>query len=217
MLSRLNWQSHPQAKAAPARRSYLPALIALSILYVLWLGYRFVLQPEWEANLPGFAAELLRLIDAAWGVTLLILWGIVLWRKRRQPSKPKALLDIDELYALSPGDFEAYVGHLFRMKGYDVKLRGSSGDQGVDIEIMQPGGRRAIVQCKRYRHTVGPEIVRELFGAMIHEHVHHAFLVTTADISDSAYEWARFKPITLINGDSLVQAASELYAAQSTV
>jgi restriction system protein len=66
------------------------------------------------------------------------------------------------------------------------------------------------VQCKRYRNAIGPDIVRELFGTMIHERVHHAFLVTTASISDSAREWAAHKPMTLIDGPTLVQIAAAL-------
>jgi hypothetical protein len=45
---------------------------------------------------------------------------------------------------------------------------------------------------------------------MIHERVHHAFLVTTADISDAARQWAKHKPMTLIDGATLVSIASAL-------
>jgi restriction endonuclease Mrr len=52
--------------------------------------------------------------------------------------------------------------------------------------------------------------VRELLGTMIHEQVHHAFLVTTADISPAAREWAQTKPMTLIDGQTLVALAEAL-------
>ena len=61
----------------------------------------------------------------------------------------------------------------FRQKGYKVSLRGRSGDLGVDLVLMRPGGKQAIVQCKRYRNTIGPDIVRELYGTLIHEGVSH--------------------------------------------
>ena len=66
------------------------------------------------------------------------------------------------------------------------------------------------MQCKRYRNAIGPDIVRELFGTMIHEGVHHAFLVTTADISPAARDWASDKPMTLIDGLTLVKIAESL-------
>ena len=48
---------------------------------------------------------------------------------------------------------------------------------------------------------------------MIHEGVHHAILVTTADISQAARDWARSKPMTLIDGQALVQIAESLRTA----
>jgi restriction system protein len=91
-----------------------------------------------------------------------------------------------------------------------VLIRGRSGDHGVDLELSGAGGRRAIVQCKRYRDTVGEEVVRGLFGTMLHETAHHAFLVTTADISEAARSWAAGKPMTLIDGTTLVEIAAAI-------
>jgi restriction system protein len=71
-------------------------------------------------------------------------------------------------------------------------------------------GRKAIVQCKRYRNQVGPDIVRELYGTLVHEGASHAFLVTTASISQAAQVWAHGKPMTLIDGDELVHLATLL-------
>ena len=88
-------------------------------------------------------------------------------------------------------------------------MRGRSGDLGVDLALTQDNGRRAIVQCKRYRHPIGPDIVRELFGTMLHERALHGFLVTTAEISDAARTWAADKPITLIDGRTLAELSAE--------
>ena len=106
------------------------------------------------------------------------------------------------------------MARLFRQKGYKVYLRGASGDKGVDLELERAGGKRAIVQCKRYRRPVGPEVVPELFGTLIHERVSHAFLVTTADISQSARTWAQGKPMTLIDGSLLAQVSNKLMDAE---
>ena len=119
-------------------------------------------------------------------------------------------LTTEGIYALSPAAFERYVAGIFRRKGYSVKLRGGSGDLGVDLEISNQHGKRAIVQCKRYQNTVGAESVRELYGTLIHERASHAFLVTTANISPAAREWAQGKPITLIDGQTLIQIAHQL-------
>ena len=44
----------------------------------------------------------------------------------------------------------------------------------------------------------------------MHEGVAHAFLVTTADISDAARAWSQGKPMTLIDGATLVEIAQSL-------
>ena len=72
----------------------------------------------------------------------------------------------------------------------------------------------AIVQCKRYQNTVGAELVRELYGTLMHEKALHAFLITTADISSAAREWAQGKPITLIDGATLMAIAAALESSK---
>ena len=98
----------------------------------------------------------------------------------------------------------------FAAKGFASNCVVVAVTRGVDLELTKPDGKRAIVQCKRYRSTIGPDIVRELYGTLIHEKVAHAFLVTTADISDSAREWSLGKPMTLIDGEALSRITAVL-------
>lgn len=179
-------------------------------MYLVWLVYHLVAQPVWAAQLPGVLGEMLRLAEAAGMVTLGLLWGIIWLRRGRNTAAPVQPLDLAQLYDLSPAEFERYVAELFRQKGYEVQLRGRSGDLGVDILLTKADGRRAIVQCKRYRRQVGPDVVRELYGTLIHEGVDHAFLVTTAGISSSARRWAADKPMTLIDGEELSYIAARM-------
>lgn len=190
-------------------------LVLLTALYVAWLVYRWLLQPAWPESLPPLLTELLRLFELAAAFTLLLLWvGLLLRRRIGRAQSAASTLTVEQMYALSPKAFEHYVAALFRRKGYRVAVRGRSGDHGVDLELSANGGRRAVVQCKRYKDTVGEEIVRGLFGTMLHESVHHAFLVTTAEISDAARAWAAGKPITLIDGQTLVKVAEAIDGAQ---
>jgi restriction system protein len=217
MIARFNWQyrrrqRNLQAVGSPAgsNRSGWLLIGGLTALMIVWLGYRWLMRPNWLLVLPSLLAEGLRLIEAAGVITLVFLWLALWWRRWQRPMHKNVVPNLAELYTLSPAGFEKYVAQLFRQKGYQVKRRGRSGDQGVDLELRQPEGKRAIVQCKRYQNTVGPEVVRELFGTLVHERVAHAFLVTTADISDAARQWARNKPMTLIDGPTLVRIAAVL-------
>ncbi|MEW5987202.1 MAG: restriction endonuclease [Chloroflexota bacterium] len=179
--------------------------VGVALLYLGWTAVRLLAQPAWIGRLPLTAVELLNLGQAACGFTLLVVWAALWWRQRAKRSRPMPALRVAELYALQPGEFEEYVAAVFRRKGYRVKVTGGSGDHGVDVALQHPDGRRAIVQCKRYQNTVGEETVRELYGTLIHEEVAHAFLVTTAEISPAAREWAADKPITLIDGETLAR------------
>lgn len=199
-------------------RAYRVGLVIIGGLTAWWLGwllYRWLVDPGWLTALPDVLTELVLLAETAGGFTLAFLWGGLgfhYWRRSRLAEMRARIpgMSREKLYSLSPKAFERYVAGLFRQKGYRVVVRGRSGDLGVDLELTDAHSRRAIVQCKRYRDTVGAEVVRELYGTLIHERVAHAFLVTTADISEAAREWARGKPMTLIDGGTLVEIATAL-------
>lgn len=212
MLVRFDSQIKPRGKLqrATALRSRLLFITAVAgLVLIAWLFYRYILQPSWITRLPDIVGEFLFLLEAASAVTLVVLGGLIYWQ-RKQDSAAAETLSLPEMQALSPGGFESYVAGLFRQKGYRVRQRGRRGDRGVDLELTHASGRKAIVQCKRYTRPIGPDIVRELFGTLVHERVHHAFLVTTAEISDAAREWANDKPMTLIDGPTLVRIAAAL-------
>lgn len=181
----------------------------LTALFIGWLVYHGLVEPNWLHALPAAIQEVLGLVEAAGAFTLGFLWFSLLWRRLR-PTKQLEAIELEALLAMDPATFERFVAQLFRRKGYNVKIRGQKGDLGVDLELVQPSGKRAIVQCKRYQNAIDPKIVRELFGTLVHEQVSHAFLVTTAKISDAARKWADQKPITLIDGETLVDIISAL-------
>lgn len=204
-----------QRRGAPAYRRGLFLIGALTVWLLAWLFYRWLWQPGWLQILPLPLQEAVALTETASAFTLAFIWaglGWRYWRKHGRAGTPDSLpvISPERLHTLSPRAFERYVAGLFRQKGYRVSIRGRSGDLGVDLEVAGPGERRAIVQCKRYQNTVGAEVVRELYGTLVHERVTRAFLVTTADISESARQWARGKPITLIDGQLLADIAASL-------
>lgn len=205
-------QAEDPERLRSARRAYRTGMLiicSLTVWLLAWLAYHWLWRPDWIRMLPELLAELLLLVETAGAFTLAFVWAgldMRYWRQMEEhsPLPPPAAV-LSRLYELSPKEFESYVAGLYRQKGYDVTIRGGTGDHGVDLELVsRHTGRRAVVQCKRYQNTVGAEVVRELYGTLLHERVSHAFLVTTAEISDAARTWARGKPITLIDGATLV-------------
>jgi restriction system protein len=204
----------------PHHRSWWLAA-SMTAAFLTWLAFHWFIAPELFLHpfVPQIVRELISLLELAAAITLLLFWALLLgqYLRRPKPTGAFSVIAVEDLYSLSPKAFEHYVATLFRHKGYRVTVSGRSGDEGVDLEIIQPNGKRAIAQCKRYRNTVGPEIVRELYGTLIHERVLHAFLVTTAPISEGAREWARHKPITLIDGETLVRLITALARREKSV
>lgn len=187
--------------------------LAIGGLTLLWLlGAMLWLRSLTSSD--SFYRQLSQLLSGAlpflgWTLTftLIVLWGGLLWTRYRAANTPLPQLTQAELLEIEPGQFEHYVALVFQYKGYRVEHRGKSGDHGVDLQVYPPSGRLGVVQCKRYRSTVGEQVVRDLYGTMLHEGAAHAFLVTAGEISAAARTWAQEKPITLIDGKQLIESA----------
>lgn len=121
-------------------------------------------------------------------------------------------LDDDQNLMTMPWqDFEVLVRDLFqevfKPAGGDVRVTRTSRDQGVDAVIFDPDpitGGKTVVQAKRYRKAVPVAAVRELFGTMMNEGAGKGILVATSHYGASAREFAKDKPMTLIDGGQLL-------------
>lgn len=102
-------------------------------------------------------------------------------------------------------DFEALVAEAYRRKGYRVTRRGGEGpDGGVDFEL-HTKDKRLVAQCKRWKvQAVGVQPIRELYGVMTAEGAQAAIFVTSGRYTPDAINFARNKPIELIDGPALV-------------
>lgn len=117
----------------------------------------------------------------------------------------------DNLASMDWEDFEHLLreifGKEFNSNGGEVKVTQASRDGGVDAIAFDPDpirGGKIVIQAKRYTNTVGVAAVRDLYGTVMNEGATKGILVTTADYGPDAYEFARNKPITLMNGSNLL-------------
>jgi restriction system protein len=115
------------------------------------------------------------------------------------------------LAAMDWEDFEHLIRELFEkefaVNGGEVKVTQASRDGGVDAVAFDPDpirGGKIVIQAKRYTNTVGVSAVRDLYGTTMNEGATKGILVTTADFGPDAYEFAKGKPITLLNGSNLL-------------
>lgn len=120
------------------------------------------------------------------------------------------------LAAMDWGDFEHLVRELFEKvflkSGGEVRVTQASHDRGVDAIAFDPDpirGGKFVIQAKRYNIVVPVSAVRDLYGTMINEGAAKGILVTTSRYGRETREFAKDKPITLIDGENLVYLFQE--------
>ena len=178
-------------------------LITWTILLFFWFIALFASGPT-----PGLIPEPWNTTVFLGGFAFLVLseateLGLFKRRLRAHVDLHRAH-ELQDLKLMDPTGFEIMVSETYRMLGYKVQHIGQSGDHGVDVELRTKSGEYWIVQCKRYKSSVGESTVRELYGTMVAENADRAVLVTTAKITPPARAWARGKPIDLIDGAALL-------------
>lgn len=115
------------------------------------------------------------------------------------------------LAAMDWEDFEHLIRELFEKEfsqvGTKVRVTQASRDGGVDAIIFDPDpirGGKIIIQAKRYTNVVSVSAVRDLYGTIMNEGATKGILVTTAEFGPDSYEFAKGKPISLLNGNNLL-------------
>ncbi len=115
------------------------------------------------------------------------------------------------LAAMDWEDFEHLIREIFEKEfqknGGEVKITQASRDGGVDAVAFDPDpirGGKIVIQAKRYTNVVGVSAVRDLYGTVHNEGATKGILVTTATYGPDAYNFAKGKPLTLLNGSELL-------------
>lgn len=108
-------------------------------------------------------------------------------------------------------DFEHLVREMFAKEftenGGEVRVTQASRDGGVDAIAFDPDpirGGKIVIQAKRYTNIVGVSAVRDLYGTVMNEGATKGILVTTSDYGSDSYEFAKGKPLSLLNGSNLL-------------
>ncbi|NYI05646.1 restriction endonuclease [Allostreptomyces psammosilenae] len=112
-----------------------------------------------------------------------------------------------DLYQMDPIEFEELVAELFRAMGMQAVTTQRSGDGGVDVDALDPDpirGGKIVVQVKRYRNTVPPTAVRDLYGTVQDTGANKGVLITTSSFGPGAHAFAAGEPLTLVSGGELV-------------
>jgi restriction system protein len=196
----------------PGMKSDSPVTLAIATaIYTLPLSiFGWITMQEVFSDFP---TTLTAAVISSIGVIVLIGWFIEGWGTSKSTNDTKEetsrieyferIERLEEIKQLDPVEFERFVGTLFERMGYDVEMTAKSGDEGVDL-VLHKDSKLAVVQCKRYEGSVGQPVVRDLYGAMVHNRAEKAYLITTGTITLPAQGWAKGKQIHLVDGSQLV-------------
>jgi restriction system protein len=116
------------------------------------------------------------------------------------------------LMELTPTEFEGLITNLFAAMGLDTRQTRPSRDGGVDCVAFDSRpifGGKVVIQAKRYKNTVGVSAVRDLFGTVQNEGASKGILVTTSGFGKAAFDFAKGKPLELLDGANLLHLLGE--------
>lgn len=123
---------------------------------------------------------------------------------------------IEKAITMDPRDFEHYVCKVMSYLGYQAQVRSWNQDGWVDIDAYK-NNIHTIVQCKRYNpknkltSNISVMAIRELYGVARATWARvQCLFVTTSDYSNEAINFAKHNNIELWNGNSLVEALSQI-------
>lgn len=119
--------------------------------------------------------------------------------------------DLESIRALSWREFEQLVAEAYRRKGYTVRENVIAGpDGGVDVSL-EKDGQLHLVQCKQWNaQKVGVKVVREMYGVMIDRKASSMRIVSAGMFTQEAANFARNKPIDLIDGPQLAALLADV-------
>ena len=116
------------------------------------------------------------------------------------------------LMELTPGEFESVITNLFAAMGLETRQTQASRDGGVDcvaFDLRPIFGGKVVIQAKRYKNTVDVSAVRDLYGTLQNEGANRGILVTTSGYGKASHDFAKGKPLELIDGSGLLYLLAE--------
>jgi restriction system protein len=95
------------------------------------------------------------------------------------------------------------------------ELGGAAADGGIDL-VLYRQGRKVVVQCKRWKAAqVGVSLIREFYGVIVADKAERGVFVTTGTFTPDAIDFARGKPLELIDGERLAELVAGVHPDRS--
>lgn len=201
-----------------ARRQYNGSLLDALALLPWWItvtvGTGIWLYLKQQPELGGGDAIkgiVLRLFLTAMQWLCFVVAGVSALAALKRKRTFASAKDIESIRAMSWREFETLIAETYRRQGFNVEETGGGGaDGGIDL-ILRGKGQKAIVQCKQWRERqIGVKVVREMYGVMVAEKADRVVIVSSGTYTQEAQDFAKGKPILLIDGKALAQYIREI-------
>jgi len=111
-------------------------------------------------------------------------------------------------------EFERATAEVLKKHQFNPVVTSGSADGGIDIEVTR-NGLKGVVQCKAHVASVGPHVVRDLYGVIHHCGANFGIIVSRGGFSKGAIDFARDKPILFLDVSELIamQEGQDVLAA----
>jgi hypothetical protein len=211
------------------KRTWLPWIIMLLVAFAAYISFCIWLQRDGSLSW-GNAVRALAVFPATfmlWAIVLQIVEPFVEAYERRKPNadilRYKEALRQHWLYRvatyeaelavlrqkrsyweqLGGYEFERATAEVLKRHQFNPRVTRGSADGGVDIEVVR-SGHKGIVQCKAHVASVGPHTVRDLYGVIHHSKAEFGMIVSRGGFTKGAADFARNKPIFLLDTSDLI-------------
>lgn len=126
------------------------------------------------------------------------LWRLAMasWQNR---GRAGAIAQKHSAMSLSDIELEKLAAQVYKKMGYQVQHVGQMGDHGIDVLLINPNNQKELVQCKQWSKPVGEPVLRDLYGAMMHDRAVRGWLWAPRGFTGPAKAWAQGKSIVLVD------------------
>ena len=191
-------------------RRFIPSTAGL-LLLILYLAYDPVVA--WWQGIPPLNRFFLLaatgfVLSAGFGLA----WMFFLYRNREREKlwrlamagwqnngRTDAIAQKHSALSLSDIELEKLAAQVYKRMGYKVQHVGKMGDHGIDVLLINPHNQKEIVQCKQWSKPVGEPVLRDLYGAMMHDQAVRGWIWAPRGFSGPAKTWAKGKSIVLVD------------------
>ena len=118
-------------------------------------------------------------------------------------GQAKTIIQKQSALYLSDIELEKLAAQVYKKMGYKVQHVGQMGDHGIDVLLINPNNQKEIVQCKQWSKPVGEPVLRDLYGAMMHDQAVRGWLWAPRGFSGPAKAWAKGKSIVLVDDQEI--------------